>query len=78
MYNESGDMYSGSDLRKQAVAYATEHYHDINPLIKDYIEPQSIQEWCRDMLDPNTEADYAALIVIRELTEVREKLFCMK
>ena len=35
-------MYPASDLRKQTVAYAADHYHDINPLIKDYTAPQSI------------------------------------
>ena len=70
MYNEDGEMYSASHLRRQTVAYAAENYHDIHPLIKDYIAPQSVQEWCIDMLDPSTEADFAAMIVMREMTKV--------
>ena len=70
MHNEDGEMYSASHLRRQTVAYAAENYHDIHPLIKDYIAPQSVQEWCIDMLDPNTEADFAAMIVMREMTKV--------
>ena len=54
MHNEDGEMYSASHLRRQTVAYAAENYHDIHTLIKDNIAPQSVQEWCIDMLDPNT------------------------
>ena len=70
MFNSDGAMYNANRLRKQTVAHAAENYDTVYPLIKDYIAPQSVQEWSSKMFDPNTEADYAAFIIIRELTKI--------
>ena len=62
MQDENGQQYSAIHLRNQMVAHVAINYDVMYPLLKDHITVP-LKSWCYDMLDPNTEGEFACLVL---------------